>query len=416
MSIEVSGGGSVAVETEGMLTARRELLEIVQRVDGIHEQVREAVHYAIAAVSGAVWLLARAERELTDALREAESLAWEVEAAAEAYGWAERVALAQQELFARLAGPAPEVADVVVALAINAAQHGATSFSDPRLVAALRGLADSVSLPALILLVRALPGDALDETPVVAAQVPASAQHTAAPPGGFADLAKRVPEAQPGRPQVRVEKYVLPDGDRHWVVYSAGTIDWSLSPGAEPWDDTSNVVGVAGGSAGSTRAAMLALAQAGWKPGEPVVPVGHSQGGIVATAIATSGVAPAPMLVTFGSPTAGVRTPADTVDVAVEHTDDPVPSLGGSPRPVADARLLVTEAAPGVSPGAAGVPAHAMSGYVQTAAEMDASTDPRLVSARASLADFTGGQTAEVTLWRGERVSGSPSAASAAGR
>jgi hypothetical protein len=370
----------------------------------------------MTAISGAVWVLAHAERELTDALREAESLAWEVEAAAETYGWAERVVLAQQELFARLAGPIPEVADVLVALGINAAQHEATSFSDPRLVAALRGLADSVSLPALLLLIRGLPGGALEETPVVAIQVPASAEHAAAAPSGFADLAKRIPDAQAGRPQVRVERYELPDGERHWVVYSAGTIDWSLEPGGEPWDDTSNVVGVAGGSAGSTRAAMLALKQAGWKAREPVVPVGHSQGGIVATALATSGVAPTPLLLTFGSPTAGVRSPANTVDVAVEHTDDPVPALGGSPRALVDSRLLVREAAPGVTAGAPGVPSHAMASYVQTAAEMDASTDPRLVSARTSLADFTGGQRAEVTLWRGERVSGSRSVASGAGR
>ncbi|GAA4162312.1 hypothetical protein GCM10022286_21080 [Gryllotalpicola daejeonensis] len=415
MTIEVSGGGSVAVETESMLSAQRELRELAARAGAIHEQVAGALGAAALAISGAVWALGLAQRELAGAGRDAETLAWELEAAAEAYGWAERAVGAQQLLAARLAGPVPELLDVFLAVGISAVQHEAVGFSDARFVTALRGLADSLNLPALLLPVQALPGAALEETPVTVIPVPASAQRTA-PPAGFADLARRIPEAKAGQPQVRVEKYELPGGENHWVVYSAGTIDWSLVPGTEPWDDTSNVVGLAGGSAGSTRAAMLALKRAGWRPGEPVVPVGHSQGGIVAGAIATSGVAPAPLLVTFGSPAPRVSAPAGTIDVAVEHTDDLVPALGGGPRPLTDSRLLVREAAPGVKPSDPGVPAHHLSSYEQTATEMDASTDPRLVRARTTLADFTGGQKAEVTLWRGERVSGARPATSGGGR
>ncbi|AYG03519.1 hypothetical protein [Gryllotalpicola protaetiae] len=402
MSIAVSGGGSVAVETEAMLLARRDLLELDARIDTVREQLRDAASTAAAISAGAVRLIRHAEDELAAARRDAQALVKELELAAEGYGWAERVVLAQESLLARLAGPLPALAELMLAFGIDSAQHDAISFSDPWLVRALRELADSVSLPGLLMLVRALPGDALDETPVTVAR--ASAPHSAPPPCGFADLAKRIPAAGAGSPQVRVERYRLPDGENRWVVYSAGTIDWSLEARGEPWDDTSNVVGVAGGSAGSTRAAILALKRAGWKPGEPVVPVGHSQGGIVATAIATSGIAPTPMLVTFGSPTAGVAAPG-TVDVAVEHTDDPVPPLGGSPRPIVDERLLVREPAPNARAGAAGLPSHAMTGYVSTAAEMDDSTDPRLVAARETLAEFTGGRRPEVTLWRGERVS-----------
>ncbi|GAA4189569.1 hypothetical protein GCM10022288_17610 [Gryllotalpicola kribbensis] len=416
MTLEVSGGGSVAVETEDLLGARRELREVAQRVDGIHGQVRAALACTELATGAAAQVLARAENELADAVREAELLACELEAAAEAYGWAERVVLAQQQLLARLVGPVPELGALLVALGVSAAQHSALTVGDPQIVAALRHLADAVNLPGLVVLVRALPGDALEETAVTASPVTASAPRIDRAPGGFGDLAKRIPPAQAGQPQLRVEKYTLPDGEHHWIVYSAGTIDWSLEPGTEPWDDTSNVVGVAGGSAGSTRAAIEALKRAGWKSGEPVVPVGHSQGGIVATAIATSGVAPVPAVVTFGSPTAGVRVPRGTVDVAVEHTDDPVPALGGSPRPLVDARLLVREATPADARGSGVLPAHELTGYARTAAEMDVSSDPRLVAARGKLAAFTGGGPAEVTLWRGERLSEGQAAGSGAGR
>ncbi|GAA4169149.1 hypothetical protein [Gryllotalpicola koreensis] len=402
MSIEVSGGGSVAVETEAMLEARRDLIELADRADEAYGQIHGVLDAAQAPAGPPAWLLAIAAREMRALARDADALARELDAAAEAYGWVERALLARDQLLAHLAGPAPAIDDAATALAASAARHGANVAGDPQFVRALRELADSVSLPGLLLMVQALPGGVLDETPVTVTQ--ASAPQAVPAFDGFTDLATRIPAGKPGKPQVRVEKYELAGGERHWVVYSAGTIDWSLVPSSEPWDDTSNVVGVAGGSAGSSRAAVQALEQAGWKPGEPVLPVGHSQGGIVATAIATSGVAPVPMLVTFGSPTAGVRTTPGLLDVAVEHTDDPVPALGGSPRSLVDPRLLVREAAPAAGPGAGGLPAHAMTGYAKTAIEMDRSTDPRLVNARTTLTEFTGGQKATVTMWRGERV------------
>jgi len=420
VSIEVSGGGSVAVETEAMLRTKRDLVELSLKAGEVHEEVERAIRsvYGVGCAGPAtVALLTGAGADLADAARDARLLAGELEEAAETYGLVEQVLSAEHQLLARLVGPPLAAFDVALVAAVAPAVRGADDTEASGLVFALRALADSLNIPALLTAARLLPGRAFEETPVTATEVAASsAEHTAAAPGGFADLAARIPAARPAEPQVRVEKYTLPNGDVHWVVYSAGTIDWAIEPSDEPWDDTSNVVGVTGGAAGSTRAAVMALKKAGWKPGELVLPVGHSQGGIVATAMVASGAVTAPMLVTFGSPTAGVKVPKQTVDVALEHTDDPVPALGGSARPFDHSRLLVREPSPTVADASA-LPAHSMSGYQQTAVELDASTDPRVVAARATLADFTGGQSAEVTLWRGERlpVSGGP-AASRGGR
>ena len=420
MSIEVSGGGSVTVTTEELLDAEGRLGQLATRA----EEVRARLRRVGATVSGEApelgALLARAEVETGAVARGARRLAGELEEAATEYGWAERVALAKQQLLAVLLGPGL-LLDAAELLAVaDAMRAGGADFSDPRLVAVLRSLADSLSLAVLLAVAQELPGPELEETPVTVSPVRVGSRDAAAAPAGFTDLARRIPQAGDGSPQLRVERYELPGGEVHWIVYSAGTAEWSPVPGTDPWDLTSDVVGVAGGSAGSSRAAVLALKAAGWRPGEPVIPVGHSQGGIVATDLATSGLAATPLLVTFGSPTAGVRLPPGVTDVAVEHSDDPVPALGGSPRALADQRLLVREAAPAPAsvPGqrTSALGAHAMSGYRQTAREMDASSDDRLAAARGTLRQFTGGQKAQVTFWRGERVSAGRPGGSGDGR
>ncbi|MFC4243932.1 hypothetical protein ACFOYW_11145 [Gryllotalpicola reticulitermitis] len=407
MSMEVSGGSSLAVTTEALLEAERALDRAARRAGQARESaVATAAFVAsdgwLASMSPASWALRAAVHELGELAVDAARLSMELRIAAEVYGGAERFALAEQRWLATMAGPRVTVPFAAAVLAASSAQAGGLALDDPRFVTALRGVADSVDLAALLAVVQAVPGRALEETPVGAVREgDASVAGIAPPPGGFGELAGRIPPAVRGEPQVRVERYLSAEGDARWVVYVAGTSDWGIVPGDEPWDDTSNVVGLAGRSAGSTRATVAALREAGWRPGEAVLPVGHSQGGIVATALAASAFAPVPMLVTFGSPTAGVAVPRRTLDVAVEHRDDPVPALGGSAR-LDDSRLLVRETAPKAGPRD-GLASHSMPGYGLTAQAMDASTDERLVAARATLAQFTGGGQAEVTMWRGER-------------
>jgi pimeloyl-ACP methyl ester carboxylesterase len=248
---------------------------------------------------------------------------------------------------------------------------------------------------------------ALKETPVTVRNV--SSQASVAPPTGFRDLATRIPSNGAGDPQVRIERYDTGAGRPRWVVYAGGTIDQGFVPDGEPWDDTSNLRGVAEQNAASVRAAQDALRAAGAEPGDAVLPVGYSQGGIVATDLATRGDYAVQELVTFGSPTGQMDVPASVTDVAVEHRDDIIPALGGEPRSADQGglnRILVQRTTYATPPPIDGSPleAHHIGVYTQTAAQMDASTDPRLTGARHTLAEFTQGAPAEVTMWRADRV------------
>lgn len=252
---------------------------------------------------------------------------------------------------------------------------------------------------------------ALKETPVAVRNV--SAQASVAPPTGFRDLAARIPPNRAGDPQVRIERYDTGAGRPRWVVYAGGTIDQGFVPDDEPWDDTSNLHGVAEQNAASVRAAQDALRAAGAEPGDAVLPVGYSQGGIVATHLAAQGDYSVPELVTFGSPTGQMDVPAAVTDVAVEHRDDIIPALGGEPRSADQGglnRILVQRTTYDAPPPIDGSPleAHHIGVYTQTAAQMDASTDPRLTGARQTLAEFTQGAPADVTMWRADRVGSVP--------
>lgn len=274
----------------------------------------------------------------------------------------------------------------------------------------------------------------LKETPISVAQTGSAAptgsamaagSATARGPAGFADLAGRIPPGGVGKPQVRVERYEPSDGPSRWIVYAGGTVDTGLSPAGEPWDDTSNVQGIAQLDPGSVRATLEALRDAGARPGDPVLSVGYSQGGIVATDVVREGGFTNAGLVTFGSPTGQLDVPSDVPNVAVEINEDLIPALGGEPRDEAHGgldRVLVRRGIYDLDDAGVGhppptedmLPAHALSNYADTARLMDASTDPRLTRMRERIDAFTAGATPEVSLWRADRVTST--AGSAAGR
>jgi hypothetical protein len=229
----------------------------------------------------------------------------------------------------------------------------------------------------------------------------------APPPRGLADLAQRVPRASAGAPQVRVERY----GTTRpvWVVYAGGTVDWSAAATGEPWDLTSNLALVAERDSGSYRAVEQAMREAGVRAGDPVVQVGHSQGGLVAARIAASADFNTVAVATFGAPAGQVAVPPEIPMIATEHSDDLVPALGGTPRDATGAgnqHLVVRrEAFAGAAPpGGEAVPAHNLDAYEQTARLEDLSDEPRIVAFRENLAELVGDEPGEVTLWRGIRT------------
>ncbi|MET1051917.1 MAG: hypothetical protein ABWX65_04685 [Mycetocola sp.] len=241
---------------------------------------------------------------------------------------------------------------------------------------------------------------------------PLTLSHTAsapaAAPASLADAASRIPPSGNGRPQIRIERYPADtDTDQpSYAVYLAGTSEFSVGSD-EPFDLGSNLAGIAGDDAAAYRATLDAMDEAGIKPGDRVTLVGHSQGGIVAARVAASGVYDTEALVTFGSPTGQIPIPAAVAHLAVEHAEDITPALGGEPLDGSAGRERIVVTRSVTDPGSSGVPfvgPHAMTGYADTAALIDASDDPRLDRVKAAIDALGDTRTPGTsTLYRAER-------------
>ncbi|MDQ1606750.1 MAG: hypothetical protein QOJ18_1117, partial [Microbacteriaceae bacterium] len=222
-----------------------------------------------------------------------------------------------------------------------------------------------------------------------------------APPAGFAERAARIPT---GGAQVRIERYPVVGGTDRFEVYLGGTIDDSLVASKEPWDMTSNVTAIAGGDAGSYDATRQAMALAGIDSSTPVVFNGYSQGGLIASMLAASGDYDTKGLFTVGAPAGQVEVPHDIPYVAIEHSNDLVPAVGGgwkSSEPVLVTRELFDD---GADASERYLPAHELSRYRETARLADAADEGRLTQAADALREFGSGATAgRTTLYRAER-------------
>lgn len=247
----------------------------------------------------------------------------------------------------------------------------------------------------------------LRETPVA---VTRTATRRAPAVAGFGDLAARIPSPGRGGAQVRIERYRMQGRDR-WVVYVGGTVSMALQGGTEPFDNASNVHGVAQAGAAAARTTLEAMRRAGISPDDPVTLVGYSQGGLAVHAAARSGGYRDLALVTFGSPTGGVVLPQTVPNLAVEIAEDPIPALGGVSADAAHGglhRTVVTREVYAGSrpPEGEALPAHGLAGYRETAALLDESGDPRLrvFSDRIAVTTAGGAVAAQATLWRGDRL------------
>jgi hypothetical protein len=158
------------------------------------------------------------------------------------------------------------------------------------------------------------------------------------PPRDAADVLAAVadlyPRAGGAAGTVGVDRLDHPDGSRGWVVTIPGTqeaMSWGTS--GNPMDMLTNVHLLAATPDDGTRLVARALDQAGARPGEPVLLAGHSQGGMVATALAGSAAFtarhPVAAVLTAGSPVATRTVPAGTPALHLEHRQDLVPALDG---------------------------------------------------------------------------------------
>ncbi|GGB74932.1 hypothetical protein N798_10095 [Knoellia flava TL1] len=198
---------------------------------------------------------------------------------------------------------------------------------------------------------------------------------------------------QGSRGGVRVLEVPLADGTTTWVVQVPGTHGGWAEGDPVPMDWPANVALMLHATSASKVAAerALSLAQADRaSPRDRVVLVGHSQGGIVAAALASD---PAfarrhrvTHVVTAGSPIDDFPVPVTTQVLSLQHRTDPVHALDLSPPP--DRRSWTTVEASAPIPAGAHLTAgaHALSAYRSTAAAADRSDDVSLRAWRASLA------------------------------
>lgn len=225
------------------------------------------------------------------------------------------------------------------------------------------------------------------------------------PPTRYEELVERMPHGGAGSPQIRIERYQDPSGSDQWIVWSGGTIETGFPESStEPFDNRSNVNAVAGTEAESVDATLQAMRLAGIPEGASVLHVGYSQGGIVASGIAASGLFDS-SVVTFGSPVESIDFPDDVPRTHVEHTEDVIPALSGERRDSLNGGIVVQRSLyDGGAPPAGDdpLPAHNLDRYRETARLIDQSSEERLAPAIDTLAGLTG--TGEVRQYRADKV------------
>ena len=293
-------------------------------------------------------------------------------------------------------------APLPLVLAFGSAGLGITSTAGTaRLASRINAIA---AHPAEALLASTGGGKTIDTAIERAETVPARA------PKDFSEALERIPTDSNGGAQVRIEQY-----GTEFVVYIGGTVDGSLGAGVQPWDMSSNLAALGGDPAASENAVRQAMTEAGITSTDPVILVGHSQGGLVAMRIAQSADVTTTAVITAGAPIHHIEPPAGVRVVAFEHTDDLVPALGGpvtmpahsgqTPGSTSATGILYVrhEALAGDSlSGDDMLPAHNIDRYLATARAVDGLEDARLSSAQSALANLARDGTSG--LWRARRT------------
>lgn len=316
-----------------------------------------------------------------------------------------------------LAGGALDVPGVLGPLGqqIGAPENASMLLGAAGLLGAVTGSRVLVDGPVKVERSRPLPDRRADQSmgPPNADGVAQPVEGRVSAPNGIGELADRIPTSDGGA-QIRVERYG-DAGDPRWIVYVGGTVDFSLTAGAETNDMTANVHGIAddstfdalrlaGADSGATESAVrLALEEAGASPGDPLFAAGHSGGGEVVAALAGDPGLNVVGAVSLGGPVASAPLAEGVPLLSIEHDEDLVPATGGRGHPSPDRVTVSRSVLEAGREYAAAVPAHELVRYRETAALVDASEEARLVEFRERLAEFTGGAEGAMTRWTGTR-------------
>jgi hypothetical protein len=240
----------------------------------------------------------------------------------------------------------------------------------------------------------------LDDPPGVRVSRPGPGTRTR-PVAGVAGLIAAIPASSGSDPVVRIDRVDGPSG-RHWVVLIPGTDTLSLRPRVSPFDVAGAVSAAGGRRTAGVAAVELAMDRANIPPGEPVLLAGHSQGGMIATAIAADPVARQRFSVTHvltaGSPIAQSPMPGGVQVLSVEHTNDLVPLLDGAPNPDRAQWTTVRATAP-LDPDLSPLAAHDRVRYAATGQQVDASADASIQSWRSGSRGFMAAPGTTSTSW-----------------
>lgn len=191
---------------------------------------------------------------------------------------------------------------------------------------------------------------------------------------------------------ISVQQVVGPDGTVRWIVDLPGTDHFMDEHAIRNMGSNMNLI--AGDDTAYAEAIQQAMQAAGVSPGDPVMLVGHSQGGMQAAALAADPDFPYHVthVVTAGAPIATSGIPDHVQVLSLENSADLVPHTDGEPNPATAHHTTVTADLPHGS--FAGD--HDLDTYAQIGAAVDGSHDPSVQASLGSMHDFLTGQPGQL--------------------
>ena len=182
-----------------------------------------------------------------------------------------------------------------------------------------------------------------------------------------------------------------------WIVDLPGTKDWQVVPGPRPGvNDLATNLELMAGQPNARIDAVARILRSLGAANDPVMLVGHSQGGMVAVRAATALASEFTVthVVTAGSPVGGMPVPAGVQVLSLENRFDVVPYADGSANADAPNQITVTfEHQSGTVTGNHGID----TAYVPAARELDRTDDASVRAWLAGAEDFLAGRGEQVT-------------------
>ncbi|MGH3808635.1 MAG: lipase family protein [Pseudonocardiaceae bacterium] len=230
------------------------------------------------------------------------------------------------------------------------------------------------------------------------------------PPQGLGDIIGGLQHRDdPGRGDdnnIDVRKVIGAEGKVSYIVDIPGTRVWN-APGQNTGSANDlgvNLDAMAGNPTVLEKGIQEALGRSHVGPHDPVMLVGHSQGGIVAVRAAndfvTSGQYNVTHVVTAGSPIGRVTVPDNVQVLSLENRNDIVPHLDASNNPDTANRTTVTfDQQTGTMAGNHQI----ADNYTDVAKRLDDSSDPSVTAYTKGMGDFTSGSQVETYRYKVER-------------